>query len=317
LLAAAACSRCGCRCSGRCRCGCRCSGRCRCGYRHFDNLDLGLGFEILEILFQVLLLQMLGQVGFDFVKGWRFYRPGIFQQNDVIAVLGLDRFLRECALFQLADGAAELRHHTAHVEPAQITAPQLGAGISGFFHGQLRERCRIVLQLGNNRIRLGFALDEDVARLVFAASNGGLDTLVLGFQHVVTDWIVLDEILYIGVGQNRLPEDVELLGDFGQFVQAFFHRCLSDQGLHGQLVDDALSGFRSVRFAGAGTVRDNHVDTALVDGGAVHGRHGHSLHRWCRCRRRCRLCILLGVAGAEDQQRSGAGQQNSGFDGFH
>ena len=101
-----------------------------------DKLDPGPGLQTIDLLLQVLLRQIPGQVGFDFFEVRGFYGPGIFQKNDVIAVLGLHRLLRECALFQSADGAAELGHHPAPVEAAQIAAAFIGAGISGFFHGR-------------------------------------------------------------------------------------------------------------------------------------------------------------------------------------
>jgi hypothetical protein len=62
---------------GRCRRWCHRSGWCSWRRRRSHDLDLGLRLEIIQLLLQVLLLKLLGQIGFHFLEGRCFHRPGI------------------------------------------------------------------------------------------------------------------------------------------------------------------------------------------------------------------------------------------------
>jgi hypothetical protein len=88
-----------------------------------------------------------------------------------------------------------------------------------------------------------------LARLVLGAGNRRLDALVFGLQHLIADRIVLDEILDIGVGQDRLLDRIELLRNLGALVQSLLDRFLGDHHLQRQLIDDGCPGFRRIRAA--------------------------------------------------------------------
>ena len=272
------------------------------------QFDLGFGLEIVELFLQVLLLQLLGQIGFDLLQRRGLHRLGVFQQDDVVAKLRLHGFLCELALFELADGGAELGHHPAQIKPAEITATGFGAGVFGFFHRQFGEGAGILLEPGDDVLRLGLLLDQDMARLVFAARDRGLDALVLGFQRLVGDRIVLDEILHVGVGQNRLPDQFHALGHLGRFVQPLLDRLFGDHHLHGQLVNDGISGFCVIGLAGTGALFDQHIDAVLAYHRAIDCGHGRVQRGCCR-----RLCVLFRLACHERQQGRCADDEKYGF----
>ena len=127
-------------------------------------------------------------------------------------------------------------------------------------------------------------------------ADSALDSLVLRFEHLVTNRISLDEILHIGIGKSGLPHQIDLLPDLLRLVQPLLDGFVDDQGLYDQLVDNGSSDVRAVRLTGIGTLLCDQVDTAFADGDTVYG---------CRNRffcGRCRgFCLLVGITGAENQ----------------
>ena len=162
------------------------------------------------------------------------------------------------------------------------------------------------MQRGDDVLGLGLFLHQDMAGFVFVAEVA-LEAFVLGFQSVVVDWVVLHKILYICIGQDGLAAQLDLLGDLGRFVQSFLDRLLSRQCLQDQLVDNAFSHAWAVGLAGAGILIGDQVDTAFADGDTVDRCLDGGFHR-----RRSGFHLLVRVAGAKNQQRYCAGQEDSG-----
>jgi hypothetical protein len=170
---------------------------------------------------------------------------------------------------ELAHGGAELRHHPAHVKPAQVAAA--GALEPGSFDfssaASFAKAPASFFSFAMMSLASDFFFDQDVARLVFAAGDGGLDALVLGLQGGFAHRVVLQVVLHVGVGQDRLPHQVELLGHLGRLVQALLDRLLrrspsaSTAGRGWPGASSGLSGWPCAR-----ALLDEQVQAALADG---------------------------------------------------
>ena len=94
-----------------------------------DHFNFRPCLERVQLLFHVLLLQLLGELGLDPFQRGRLDRPRIVQPDDVIAKPGFDRLFGDLALLQLAHRSAEFGHHSPGIKPPQVAAPHLGARI--------------------------------------------------------------------------------------------------------------------------------------------------------------------------------------------
>ena len=95
------------------------------------SLDLGFGAQAFLETTQFLLLQLLGDLGFDFLQLGQLGFTHIVHADDVVAELALDGGVGHLAFVQLDHGARELGHVAVGRSPVQVAAVGARAGVFG------------------------------------------------------------------------------------------------------------------------------------------------------------------------------------------
>ncbi len=154
-----------------------------------------------------MLLQLLGDLGFDFVEFGQLGVANVIDADDVPAKLALDWGVGHLAFGELGHGAAELGHETSRVSPIKVTTVGAGAGVLGVFLGQVF-KLGTALDLSNQGFGLVFGFHQDVAGAVFGAGVFLDELVVFGF-----DFSVGHSAFCLHIGQQRADQDA-LTGQF-------------------------------------------------------------------------------------------------------
>ena len=103
------------------------------------------------------------------------------------AELAVHRRLRHLARLQGKCGGSEFRHHLVLLEEAEIAALLRAAGVLAVLLGERRE-VRAALELGDDLLRLGLVVHQDVlgVDLLFARLAGDI-LVVAGMHRLVGD----------------------------------------------------------------------------------------------------------------------------------
>src|SRR6185437_3138320 len=141
---------------------------------------------------------------------------GVFELDDVPAVLGLHGFGRDLALLQSLDRIAERLDHARRREPTEIAALSLRI-VAGFGLRDVFE-LRPSLELLDELFGLLLGRYQDVRGVVLGLVGGGI---VLGVQFLVRGFVALHVFLCGGVGQNLGAQQRQAGRDLGVLVQPF------------------------------------------------------------------------------------------------
>ena len=183
------------------------------------------------------------------------------------AELGLDRRLRVLAFRQFDERIRELLDVGAGGRPIEIAAVGRRAGVLRLL-GQVFE-LGAGLQFGDDRLRVGFLLDENVARLVFLAA-GFLDEQVVLLAHFgVGGRIGLEVVLRERADEHLLARTIDLRLHFGIACDAFFLGFLHQDFACDEVFANRFLQFGRVLLTLLDHLRDDRIDLGLGDSLAV------------------------------------------------
>ena len=111
------------------------------------------------------------------LKGRRLFGPAIHDQDHMPAKLGLDRGFGVLPGLQRKSGGGECRDHVVAAEIAEVAA-RSRRRVGRIFLGEGGEIGALV-ELVDDRLRLGLGLDEDVAGVNLLARRLFLDVLLI------------------------------------------------------------------------------------------------------------------------------------------
>src|SRR5438067_1399655 len=136
----------------------------------------------------------------------------VVQLDHVPADLGVDRVLGDLAFLQAGEAGGEFRREGRRAGPVQVAAVVGGAGVLRLL-GQVFE-LGAALDLGDDRLGVGFVLDQDVAHVVFLVAGLLGEAVVFGLHFGVGDRVLLDVIAREGVDHDGLAGVLHCLLDF-------------------------------------------------------------------------------------------------------
>ena len=200
------------------------------------------------------------------------------------AELALHRRVGHLAFLQLGQRAAELGHVGVGLGEVQVTAVGARAGILGTGLGQVFEFLA-GLDLLDQRHGLFFLVDQDVAGAVLGAGGLGLELVVFTLGFGVGHGVLLAEVLEQLADQDALAGEFHLVAEVSAGGHAALFGFLHEDLAQHDLVACLLLNFGADLLAAALGLLDQHVDTRLRDGLAVHAGNvlGVSNHRQDCC----------------------------------
>jgi hypothetical protein len=196
-----------------------------------------------------LLLQLLGDLGFDFLQLGQLGFAHIVHADDVETKLALDGGVGHLAFVQLDHGARKFGHIAASCSPVQITTVGTGAWILGRFFGQVF-KFGAFFDVRNQGFGFVFFFHQDVAGTVFLATVGGHELGVFSLDVGVCDRVLLLEIGKQLANQDGLTGQLELVFVVFGGVQTALFGFLHEDFAGDQLFLDLGQDFRRHRTAG-------------------------------------------------------------------
>ena len=226
-------------------------------------------------MLDLLLLSALLQLRLDLLERRRGQRTGVFEEDDVVTEIGLDRGLGQLTLLQLDQRLGERLGVGIRRIPAEVAAVVLGTGILRLL-GQFGELFALV-ELDDDRLGVVFVGDQDVLGLVFGRAEVGLDRVVTLAQLVVADRVGAHVIRQVNLDQHGLPGEFDLALDLGALVETLLLGFLDEDFAADQLFLDGILQLRRIRRALSLLLGDEGVVGVLGNGLAVDGGHGAAL----------------------------------------
>ena len=242
------------------------------------GLDLGGAAQLLQLRVDDVVRHQLADLLARFLEARRRADAMVFDLDHMPAELGLDRRLGVLARGQREGGVGELLDHVVMAEIAEIAA-RAAAGVGRMLLGEFGEIGSFV-ELGDDRLRLGLGLDQDVPGMHLFVPGLLLGEGLVACLELVLGLGVLDRLVEIGFLDQAILVALQPELHLGILVEMSLAAGLGDQ----HAVDEPVEqhridlGERHLLDLGRQALL-RRLDIRKVQLGAVDTRHDHAARR--------------------------------------